>query len=87
MLRITTKLDDGYPAVLKLEGKLLEPWINELVEACRRAVGDDQSAVIDLSGVSFVDAPAAVAVRELMRRGIGLTGCSPLVARLLEASD
>ena len=36
MLRITTIQNEDAPAVLKLEGKLLEPWIGELDEACRR---------------------------------------------------
>jgi hypothetical protein len=84
MLRITTIQNDGLPTVLKLEGKLLEPWIGELIEACRLASKRAASATLDLAGLSFVDAPGTIALRELQRRGLELTGCSPLVAELLK---
>ena len=87
MLRITTIQNDGSPAVLKLEGKLLEPWIGELQEACRLACQRATSATLDLANVSFVDAPGAIALRDLRRRGVQLRGCSPLVAELLKEND
>ena len=87
MLRITTIQHDGSPAVLKLEGKLLEPWIGELHEACRRAGERAASATLDLAGLSFVDAPGSIALRDLRRRGVKLKGCSPLVAELLKEND
>jgi len=87
VLRITTIQNDGSSAVLKLEGKLLEPWIGELHEACRRTCERTASATLDLAGLSFVDAPGTIALRDLRRRGVKLTGCSPLVAELLKEID
>jgi ABC-type transporter Mla MlaB component len=87
MLRITTIQNDGSPPVLKLEGKLLEPWIGELHQACREACERAASATLDLAGLSFVDVPGTIALRDLRRRGLQLRGCSPLVAELLKEND
>jgi anti-anti-sigma regulatory factor len=87
MLRITTIQNGDFPAVLKLEGKLLEPWIGELHEACRSACAGTASTTLDLAGISFIDMPGTIALRDLRRRGVRLTGCSPLVAELLKEND
>lgn len=84
MLRITAIQNDGSPTVLKLEGKLLEPWIGELHEACRRTCEQVTLAALDLAGLTYVDMPGTIALRDLRRRGIALVGCSPLVAELLK---
>lgn len=84
MLRITTIQNDSSPAVLKLEGKLLEPWIGELNEACRKTCDQVALATLDLAGLTYVDMPGTIALRDLRRRGITLVGCSPLVAELLK---
>ncbi len=84
MLRITTIQTAGSPTVLKLEGKLLEPWIGELQEACRKTLAPTVHATLDLAGLSFVDASGTVALRDLRRRGFQLKGCTPLVAELLK---
>jgi hypothetical protein len=87
MLKITTIHDNGGPAILRLEGKLLEPWIGELQEACRRARGRTPQITLDVSGISFVDVPGSIVLRELGRRGIDIRGCSPLVTELLKEND
>lgn len=87
MLRITTIQDEKTPVILKLEGKLLAPWIAELDEACRRASAGSTPATLDLAGLSFVDAPGTVALRDLRRRGMQIVGCSPLVNELLKETE
>jgi anti-anti-sigma regulatory factor len=87
MLRITTIEQDGSATILKLEGKLLAAWIGELDEACRQACLPATAATLDLSGVSFVDAPGTVALRDWRRRGMRLVGCSPLVTELLKENE
>jgi ABC-type transporter Mla MlaB component len=84
MLRITTINSDGSPAVVKLEGKLLEPWISELQEACQAARKQDEATTLDLAGLSYIDTPGTIALRDLIRRGVAVTGCSPLVTELLK---
>lgn len=87
MLRISTIKNDGSPTILRLEGKLLEPWVGELHDACRQTFEMKASPVLDLAGLSFVDLPGTIALRDLRRRGVTLTGCSPLVTELLKEND
>jgi anti-anti-sigma regulatory factor len=84
MLRITPIQPDPLTRVLKLEGKLLEPWIEELQEVCRHAQRQTAVVVLDLAAVSFVDASGAIALRHLIRQGVAVQHCSPLVVELLK---
>jgi hypothetical protein len=87
MLRITVTESTDSAAIVKLEGKLLEPWIPELQEACRAARRADSPATLDVAALSYVDSPGTIALRDLVRRGIVLTGCSPLIIELLKERD
>jgi anti-anti-sigma regulatory factor len=87
MLRITAIETDDARAILKLEGELLEPSVGELEEACRRACVCGPSATVDLAGISYVDTPGMIALRNLRRRGMRLVGCSPLIAELLKENE
>ena len=87
MLRITNIQNEGAAPQLRLEGKLLEPWIGELHEACRVICGSTAVVTLDLAGLSFVDASGTLALRELRQRGVKLIGCSPLVAELLKENN
>lgn len=81
MLRIT-RLDGntGTAATLRLEGKLLGPWVDELVQASAAL----PRVRLDLSAVSFVDAAGMRALRELVRHGATVAACSGFVAELLQ---
>ena len=74
MLRITLLNSNDSPAIVKLEGKLLEPWISELQDACRTARKQDAAATLDVAGLSYIDAPGTIALRDLMRRGVAAPG-------------
>ena len=80
MLRIIRLRTDDAAIVLKLEGKLLEPWIDEL----RRSIDLSSSAVhLDLSALTFADAAGVQALADLLRHGVALTACSGFIAALL----
>ncbi|MFO0915337.1 MAG: STAS domain-containing protein [Pirellulales bacterium] len=87
MLRITTVRSDPCNTVLKLEGKLLAPWVDELQGACRHACEKTSNTTLDLTNLSFVDTSGAIALRDLTQRGLQLKNCSPLVRVLLQAFD
>ncbi len=80
MLRMT-RSNPGAAIVLLLEGKLTEPWTEELRAELAR---DSGIARLDLSGISFVDAGGAQLLHELERRGIVLVGASVFVRELLD---
>ena len=57
MLKITIAGDQDL-ATLKLEGKLVGPWVHEL-ERCWHTIrdnSDDRAVIVDLCDVTFVDA-------------------------------
>jgi hypothetical protein len=64
-LRITIDTTGGV-TTLKLEGRLVGPWVHELEQIWEAALTDPacRSIVVDLCGVIFIDARA----RELLRR-------------------
>jgi anti-anti-sigma regulatory factor len=82
MLRITTTDGDG-ERTLRLEGRLLEPWVGELLGAYREAASA-RLLVLDLSGVTFVDAAGVACLRSLLAQGVALRGCSGFISELLK---
>jgi len=83
MLRITPTDDDG-ERTLRLEGRLVEPWVGELLSAHCEAAAEALRVVLDLSGVTFVDTAGAMGLRTLRDQGTTLRGCSGFVAELLK---
>ena len=82
MLRITNYGKDASSRVIKLEGSLLQPWIDE-VRSVLAEEGEDSLPGLDLSGLSFVDRPGAELLVQLLRQGVRIHSCSPFVAELL----
>jgi hypothetical protein len=82
MLRITRS--DRICAVpsIKLEGKLLEPWVDE-VRQLFVATDGVPFPRLDLAGVTFVDAAGAGLLHELLNHGVQIESCAPYVAELL----
>jgi ABC-type transporter Mla MlaB component len=88
MFRITTDTDAGSIA-LKLDGKLTEPWTDELDRYWREA-GDFQgkAVCVDLTGVTFIDADGKALLVRMYREGatFHVSGClnSSIVEEILE---
>ena len=83
MLRITICGQDASSRVVKLEGSLLQPWIDE-VRSVLAKEGVGSLPCLDLSGLSFVDRPGAELLMQLLRQGVRIHPCSPFVAELLD---
>jgi anti-anti-sigma regulatory factor len=90
MLRISPLLpkQDDAPACLRLEGQVVGPWVAELRRACAEALAesgrDGRSLVIDLAGVSFLDAEALHLFAELVARSVAVSNCTAFVAEQLK---
>jgi anti-anti-sigma regulatory factor len=82
MLRITRVNSPG-TITLKLEGRLIGPWVDELEAAVGRALADARAVRLDLDNVSFADADGTRTLRKLVDRGVGIAACSNFVAELL----
>ena len=83
MLKITRSCDGSSDLTLKLEGKLLEPWVGEVLRVLAESNGHSNRIRLDLSAVTFVDSAGIQLLRDLIRRGIAIAACSAFVAELL----
>lgn len=86
MLRITTTTANETNR-LKLEGKLVGPWVAECRAACAAANARSARVALDLSGVTFVDAAGLQLLGQLIRDGHVVSACSSFVAELLITED
>jgi len=84
MLRITTLAGNSAGPILRLEGKLLGPWVDEVRRACAELAASPGRLHLDLAAVTFVDTAGARLLRELLQRDVALAACSGFVAALLE---
>ena len=85
MLRIEKTQADGIRTV-RLEGKLLSPWLSEFT-----AIFDDGTPLdathLNLKDVEFVDAASLKVLVALRRGGLRIVACSAFVAKLLDQSS
>jgi anti-anti-sigma regulatory factor len=90
MLKISrAETDRGETRVLKIEGQVMGAWVEELRRACVEAAdGNDRhrALILDLQGVSFLDANAVALCHELAARHVALTNCSPFIAEQLKGA-
>lgn len=82
MLRITS-IDDAEGPRLKLEGKLLGPWADELRAHCAAISNQLGRPQLDLEAVSYVDSAGVGVLQALQAEGFRIVGCSPFVAMIL----
>jgi anti-anti-sigma regulatory factor len=93
MLKISgAATTEEQPVVLRLEGQVRGPWVEELRRACNQILGKNgqrrNRLVLDLAEVSFIDPNGVTLFRELAARPVLLTNCSLFVAeQLKEVAD
>jgi anti-anti-sigma regulatory factor len=83
MLKITEIEGQGSRHILKLEGKLVGPWVAEVKEVCEKKTDNSGQTILDLAGLMFVDQAGTKLLEELIVRGIVISACSGFVAELL----
>ena len=86
MIRLTRIAGPRATQTIKLEGKLLGPWVDEVRKACASGAAPTGRTSLDLAALTFVDAAGVGLLRELIDRGIEVDVCSSYVAELLRAS-
>jgi hypothetical protein len=87
MLRISRV--DGTPdepGTLRVEGRLVGPWVEELRREARALLGGRGSLVLELGSVTYADAAGEALLGELVARGARIGGCSTFIAELLGGS-
>jgi ABC-type transporter Mla MlaB component len=86
MLRITRLVGNDSVETLKLEGKLQGAWVVEAFDAWALSAAQTSLTCLDLSGLTFADGEGAALLRELIRGGARVVGCSSYIAELIQLS-
>ena len=84
MLKIEL-IESGDTPTLRLEGRVIGPWVEELRRSCEPALATGARLSVDLSDVSFVDRDGVELFRSLRKRQVMLLNCSGFVAEQLRA--
>ena len=85
MLRISYS-DAGAEKRWKLFGRLAGPWVDEL-RTCWQRVGEltpQSRAVVDLSGVTFIDEAGERLLSQMLRAGVGFVAPGVETKHLVE---
>lgn len=85
MLRIFPAENGNETLTLRVEGRMIGPWVEELRRSCEPIVARGARLVLDLSGVSFIDRDGARLLIHLQAGGARIWGCSPFVQEQLKA--
>jgi hypothetical protein len=85
MLRIST-VDTQFQRRLILEGKLVEPWLGEFRDVCRKAneTLEGRRLVIDLTDVIVIGCEAESTLSELMQQGTKFASGGVLIKHVLK---
>ena len=85
MLRITV-LDNSNSTVLKLEGKLAGPWVDELEKSWNSVALSAKTGqlAVDLCNVTFVDIRGKVLLTKMHLAGVGLLAAGPMTRYIID---
>ena len=75
----------NHTVTLKLEGRLIGPWVNELRKACEALLTSGRLLALNLAEVEFVDRNGVALLSALQLRGVSLAECSPFLREQLKA--
>jgi hypothetical protein len=85
--RITTERGSESPR-LRLEGQVTGPWVEELRRTCAETLRNHEHAetylILDLAGVSFLDAGGVALFRDLSSRHVTFANPSAFIAEQLK---
>lgn len=85
MLRITSIATNSDEPCLRLEGRLIGPWVEELELAIEATQSPPSGLQLDLSRVQFVDALGLTLLQTLQDRGVVLRRVTPFIEELLRS--
>ena len=86
MLKISQAGTPNQSVTLKLEGRVVGPWVEELRRICEPFLTEDRALRLDLAEVSYVDAEGIATLNSFKTRGVRLKNCSPFVEQQIKTS-
>ena len=85
MLKISQNGKSNHTVTLKLEGRVVGPWVGELRQVCELILSEDRKLKLDLVDVTFADANGVALLSQINSRGVTFTNCSPFVEEQLKS--
>lgn len=85
MLKIDVAAKGTQRVTVRLEGRLVGPWVDEVRRTCEPFLGNGRGLTLDFSRVSFVDRDGVALCRRLRLGRATLRNCSPFVEEQLNA--
>jgi hypothetical protein len=79
MFKITVASKSYESIELRVEGRLVRGWVDELLSACRDHGRVAVRVVLNVAGLSFADADGIEALRHLSDQGVQFTDASPFI--------
>jgi ABC-type transporter Mla MlaB component len=84
MLKITPVCSSPVHLTLRLEGRVVGPWVDVLWTSCGEALASYDRVTLDLSEVWFVDAAGVSALHEIDPERVRMRGCKGFIAQMLK---
>lgn len=81
---ISTVGGNEQEGVLKLEGRLVDPWVKLLEETCRQHLSAGVRVTLDLSGVEFATPSGIALLLRIEEQGVRCVNSSPFLRTLRE---
>jgi hypothetical protein len=85
MLKISKIDEPGASVLLRLEGRIAGPWVDEMQITCDGFLAEGRPLKLNLADVSFADPIGLAALLAFQTRGVLLADCSPFLAEQLKA--
>ncbi|HEX5220349.1 MAG TPA: STAS domain-containing protein [Verrucomicrobiae bacterium] len=86
MLKISEDRQDQQAILLRLEGRIIGPWVDELRDVCESFARNGVKITLDLEEVVFADDNAVALLTGLQSRGITLIRLTPFVEEQMKAT-
>jgi hypothetical protein len=85
MLKISQSGKGNHSITLKLEGRIVGPWVGELRRVCEMLLTEGRALKLDLTDMTYADADGVTALTGFKTRGVALKNCSPFVDEQLRS--
>jgi hypothetical protein len=86
MLKISQIESVNQDVTLRLEGRMVGPWVPEARETCEKLLKKGRMIKLDLTEVLFVDPEGIKFLKRLISGGVTLAGCSLFVKEQLRSA-
>jgi ABC-type transporter Mla MlaB component len=86
MLKISQAEEANQSVTLKLEGRVVGPWVGELHQVCDAVLKEGHTIQLDLAEVTYADIDGVAVLSSFKSRGVRFRNCSPFVKQQLKSA-